>query len=156
MARKKIELGDIFELKTGKGYVYLQCVRIPVDKRQDVELIRVYYKIHPTQMIDISFIQKSSFFYLSFVLQAAYNRKIVQKVGNSTLEPDFKTPRYFKTENPFGEGWHIIDSENWHRETIEKLTAEQRKLSPWGVWNDTLIIERLDEGWTLEKWKIEK
>ena len=156
MARKKIELGDIFELKTSKGYVYLQCVRIPVDKRQDVELVRIYYKVHPIQTKDFSLIQKSSFFYLNFVLQAAYNRKIVEKVGNVPLESDFKPPRYFRTKNPFGEGWQIVDSVNWHRETIEKLTNEQLKLSPWGGWNDTLIIERLDEGWTLENWKTEK
>ncbi len=62
MAIRKIELGDIFELKTSKGYIYLQCVRIPVDKRQDVELIRVYYNVHQTQTNDISLIQKSFFF----------------------------------------------------------------------------------------------
>jgi hypothetical protein len=156
MARKKIELGDIFELKTSKGYIYLQCVRIPIDKRQDVELIRVYYNVHSTQTNDISLIQKSSFFYVGFALQAAYNRKIVEKIGNVLLEADFKPPRYFRTTNPFGEGWQIIDSVNWHRETTRKLTNEQQKLSPWGVWNDTLIIEQLHEGWTLENWKIEK
>ncbi|WP_029038045.1 hypothetical protein [Salinimicrobium xinjiangense] len=156
MGRRKIELGDIFELPTGKGFVYLQCVRIPEDRRQDVELIRVYYKVHPTQTTDIALIQKSSFFYLTFVLQAAYNRKIVEKVGNAPLEPDFKPPRYFRTENIFGEGWHIVDSVNWHRETVEELTDEQKKLSPWGGWNDTLLIERMDEGWTLENWEIEK
>ncbi|NYE07484.1 hypothetical protein F4694_004295 [Bacillus niacini] len=25
---------------------------------------------------------------------------------------------------------------------------EQKQLSPWGTWNDTLLKERLDEGWT--------
>lgn len=156
MAKKKIELGDIFKLKTDKGYVYLQCVRIPEDKRQEVELIRIYNDVHPTQTTDLTLIQKSSYFYLSFVLQAAYNRKIVEKVGNALLEPDFKAPRYFRTENPFGEGWQIVDSETMHRQTFKELTDEQKKLSPWGGWNDTLIIERLDEGWTLENWEIEK
>ena len=156
MGRKKIEIGDIFELQTNKGYAYMQCVRIPEDKRQDLELVRVYYKVHPSKTMDISIIQESSFFYLRFVLQAAYNRKIVDKIGNASLEPNFHHPRYFRTENAFGDGWQIIDSANWHRETKKELTAEQKKISPWGTWNDTLLIERLDEGWTLENWKIEK
>jgi hypothetical protein len=156
MGRKKIEIGDIFELPTNKGYVYLQCVQIPKDRRQELELIRVYYQVHPDNTTDVSVIQESQFFYLSFVLQAAYNRKIVNKIGNIPLEPEFKIPRYFRTENAFGEGWQIIDTSNWQRETKKKLTEEQKKLSPWGTWNDTLLIDRLDKGWTLENWKIKK
>lgn len=155
MARKKIELGDIFQLESDKGYIYLQCVRIPEDKRQEVELIRVYYDVQPTQTTDLSLIQKSSYFYVNFVLQAAYNRNIVEKTGNASLESDFTPPRYFRTENPFEEGWQIVDSVTMHRQSFNNLTEEQKKLSPWGSWNDTLIKERLNGGWTLENWEIE-
>ena len=156
MGRRKIEIGDIFELPTNKGYVYLQCVQIPEDRRQELELIRIYYHVHPHSVADVSFIQESEFFYLRFVLQAAYNRKIVDKVGNISLEPEFRIPRYFRTENAFGEGWHIIDTLSRQRETIIELSEEHRKISPWGTWNDTLLIDRLDKGWTLENWEIEK
>lgn len=152
MARKKIETGDIFQLKTGKGYIYLQCVLVPENRRQHVELIRVYYDVHPTPISIIPLIQESSYFYIRFTLHAAYNRKIVEKTGNLPLEPGFQPPRYFRTQNIFGEGWQIVDSVTWKRQSFKELTDEQKKLSPWGGWNDTLIKERLDGGWRLENW----
>lgn len=152
MSKKLIEVGDIFELRTNRGYAYMQCLRIPINKRRELELIRVYLKVHPNKETKLSMIQDNDFFYLNFGLQFAYNRKIVEKIGKVSIEPDFTPPRFFRTENMFGEGWQIIDSTNWMRETISDLTSEQMKLSPWGMWNDTLLIERLDEGWNLENW----
>ncbi|GGA49178.1 hypothetical protein [Psychrobacillus lasiicapitis] len=48
--------------------------------------------------------------------------------------------------------WHIIDYDTWSRENVERLSKEQKQLSPWGIWNDTLLKQRLAEGWTLDKW----
>ena len=48
--------------------------------------------------------------------------------------------------------WHIIDYETWKRERVEVLTHEQKQLSPWGAWNETKLIEKLVEGWTLDEW----
>ncbi|WP_156350813.1 hypothetical protein [Psychrobacillus sp. FJAT-21963] len=48
--------------------------------------------------------------------------------------------------------WHIIDYDTWKRETVERMTEEQKQLSPWGIWNDTLLKQRLAEGWTLDRW----
>ena len=155
MTRKKIVLGDIFELKSDKGYIYLQCVKIP-ENRTEVELIRVYYDMHPTKTNDFNLIQKSFYFYIGFVVQAAVNRELIEKVCNSPIETDFELPRYFRTENLFGEGWQIVDSITMNRQSFKKITNEQKKLSPWGIWNDTLIKEKMDKGWTLENWNIEK
>ncbi|CAM5222323.1 hypothetical protein UACE39S_03406 [Ureibacillus acetophenoni] len=48
--------------------------------------------------------------------------------------------------------WHIIDYETWKRERVEVLNHEQKQLSPWGTWNETKLIEKLVEGWTLDEW----
>ena len=38
---------------------------------------------------------------------------------------------------------------------VKELTGGgQKELSPWGIWNDTLLIERMMEGWTPEKWIV--
>jgi hypothetical protein len=39
------------------------------------------------------------------------------------------------------------------RELKKVLDEKDLKLSPHGIWNDTLIIERLEENWRLENWK---
>jgi hypothetical protein len=43
--RSKIELGDIFTLQTKSGIACLQCVEIPFDVKNEVELIRVFYEL---------------------------------------------------------------------------------------------------------------
>ena len=48
--------------------------------------------------------------------------------------------------------WHIIDYDTWKRKKVERMTEEQKQLSPWGTWNDTLHKQRVAEGWTLDRW----
>ena len=37
---------------------------------------------------------------------------------------------------------------------VKTLTPAQKKLSPCGCWNDTLLIECLVNDWSLEKWNL--
>ena len=153
---KKINLGDIFELATKRGFIYLQMVKFPKDQRNDIELVRIYYELHRNKANDLSLLQTGAHFYVQFPVCAAFRRSIIERVGNIPLEHNFQAPRYFRTENLFGDGWQIVDAETLKRETLSELTDEQKLLSPWGIWNDTYIIERMDEGWTLENWILKQ
>jgi hypothetical protein len=156
MKTKKIEVGDIFEMATPKGMkIYLQCVEIPVDIINNVELIKVFYKLYKTTPEKINSIVEGGYFFNRFPLKAAYRKKIVEKVGNVSLPIDFEVPLFYRTENDFGEGWQIVNAKTWKRETVIELSDEQKKLSPWGGMNDTLIIELLERGWTLENWNLD-
>jgi hypothetical protein len=152
MPKIKLELGDILELETGKGLAYIQCVEIPADKRNEIELIKVYYDLHEVRPTDLSDITAGEFFFIRFPLKSAKNKKIVNPIGNILLSSDFEPPLLFRTTNPFGEGWQIVNSKTWKRENVTNLTKEQIQLSPWGTMNDTLIKELLERKWTLEKW----
>ena len=153
MQSKKIELGDIFTLRTNKGFACIQCVEIPDDTRNEIELIKVYYNLHLENLIDIENVIQGDFFFIRFPLKAAFRRKIVQKIGTSNLPSDFRAPMFFRTENIFGEGWNIVNSKTLFRETVFKLSEDQKKLSPWGIMNDTKIIELLENNWKLEIWE---
>jgi hypothetical protein len=48
--------------------------------------------------------------------------------------------------------WHIIDYNTWNRKSVIKLNEIQIRLSPFEIWNDTLLVERLEDDWDLEKW----
>lgn len=140
---------------TPKGMmVYLQCVEIPKDIKNEVELVKVFYKLYEVTPVDITSIIEEDFFFNRFPLKAAYRRKIVEKIGNSPL-PNFKAPLYYRTENDFGKGWQIVNAKTWKREIVLELSEEQKQLSPWGGMNDTLIIELLEKGWRLENWTLE-
>jgi len=36
---------------------------------------------------------------------------------------------------------------------VKELTAEQNRFSGWASWKDTLLAERLLNGWSLEYWQ---
>jgi len=82
---------------------------------------------------------------------------IVRDVQNCELPTNFELPSQMRSKNTNKNcnliGWHIVDYNTWQRKTTVELSKEQMKLSPWDTWNDTLLIERLSSGWTLENWK---
>lgn len=88
-------------------------------------------------------------------MKAAYKQGIVRFVGNYNLPKELKLPKKMRADFKGKDSklsWHIVDYETWKRESVIQLTEEQRKLSPWEIWNDTLLIERMAEEWIPEKW----
>lgn len=152
----KVELGDIFELTTEKGNkIYFQCVEVPFDTKNEVELIKVFYNLWSDTPTELKSIIKSDYFLNRFPLKSAMRKKIVTKIGNYAIPEYFEVPRYYRTINFTGDAWQIVDSKTLKRETVSKLSEEHRKLSPWGMMNDTLIIELLEQGWKLETWTFD-
>lgn len=155
MKKQETELGDLFEMVTPKGNkIYMQCVELQLDKKNDVELTKIFYTVYKSRPDNINSIIDDGFFFNRFPIKAALSKKVIEKIGNISLPVDFKKPEYFRTENSFGEGWQIVNAKTLKRETILNLSEDQKRLSPWGMMNDTLIIELLEKGWTLEKWTL--
>ena len=150
---KKIELGDIFEINTPKGKAYLHYIALNV---VGVEIIRVLPGLYEKEPKDLMVVATADERYMvAFPVAAAARKKIVNKVGHLSANK-YKKPKYMRTKNCIGKdikGWHIVDTDSMKRQFVEKLTPEQQKLSPWGHWNDTLLIENLVDNWSLKKWK---
>ncbi|WP_299313207.1 hypothetical protein [uncultured Aquimarina sp.] len=148
---KKIEIGNIFQLDTSKGKAYIQYV---YEHESLGEYVKVFYNLYDVEPKDFSRITKEEdFFYINFALRAAMKLNIIKKVGNIAISKDFILPSFFREEHLFKENWwQIVDTKTWHRESVKTLSEEQKKLSPWGMWNDTLLIENLEKGWRLENW----
>jgi hypothetical protein len=147
-----IKIGDIFEINTSKGKAYLHYVY----KDPTIgELVRVLPGLYAKKPDDMDKLAVSEERYLIFFpLLAAFNREIVDYAGHYDLK-DFTKPEYMRTGHMVRGaflGWYIVNTSNWHRQLVKELTPEQKKLSPWGVWNDTLLIERLEQGWVLNEW----
>lgn len=150
---KGIKIGDVFEIETPKGNGYFQYV---YSNKEIAELIRVLPGLY-TKLPDLaSLVTGKTNFFVHFPLKAAIRQGIVKPVGNYDLPKGLKLPERMRTDFVDRDGrrkhWHIVDYETWQRKTVETLSPEHVQLSPWGVWNDTLLVERLAEGWTLEKW----
>jgi hypothetical protein len=149
----KIELGDVFEINTNKGKAYLQCVKI--DKLRG-DLINVFNKLYnesPSSIDEV--INVKDHYFIGFPLSVAYRRKLVKKIGNVPLPDDFELPKYMRDKHVVRKevlGWHIVDVNTLKRQFVEKLSPEQKQLSPIGIYNDTLLKEMLECGWNLENW----
>lgn len=145
----RINIGDLFEITTPKGKAYIHYV---YKSEQTGELIRVLEGLYEDIPSDVENLETK--FFVHFPLKRANKLKVVKKVGFIEVAT-FQKPKYMRTiHNVRGEfrGWHIVNTDNWKRELVEKLDKELINLSPWGIWNDTLLIERLSEDWSLEKW----
>jgi len=148
----RIKIGDIFEINTPKGKAYLHYV---YKDKVTGELIRVLQGLYGERPVNIPELATSNERYIvSFPIAAATKQGIVEVVGHYSMV-GFEKPKLMRTEhNVRGKflGWHLVDTETWQRKLVSTLSPEQKKLSPWGVWNDTLLIENLMNNWSLENW----
>jgi len=149
MARLKI--GDIIQIPTCKGFAYAQYTH---KHPQYGALIRVFHKFYDTPTHNyLQLASQAERFATFFPLGAAVNRKIVTIAGNApipTYAQQFPTFRAGVIDPSTGKvpTWWLWDGEKeW---LVGELTTEQRKLPIRGIWNDTLLIERIESGWTPE------
>lgn len=148
----RIKLGDVFSIETSKGKAYLQLV---FDDPELSQIIRVLPGLHANPVDNIEeMVNSMELFYVQFQLKGAVYKKIVEKVGGYLLPKWVEKPKFMRTNHVIGGeflGWHIVNTETWQRELVKELSDKQKKLSPWGIWSDALLIERLEKGWTPEK-----
>lgn len=151
----KIKIGDVFEIETQKGKAYLQYAYLADNGIEVIRVLSGLYSEQPEKVEDV--VSEKERYLIYFPLAPAYRRKLVSLVGHFPLPKDFVKPQYMRDIYTVrGEflGWHIINTETLQRESVKKLSKAQKQLSPWGVWNDTLLKEKLEEGWSLKNWEI--
>jgi hypothetical protein len=155
MPMDKIEIGDVFQIETSKGNGYFQYV----DTDDNIgELIKVFpgvFKDIPTVEELAEFSNSDLTYYVFFPLKAAASKGIVTSVARVPMPKNFKKPKFMRSKLMVkGEflGWHIVDTDTLHRKLVTDLSKDQKQLSPWGTWNDTLLKERMEDKWTPAKW----
>ncbi|MBL7997074.1 MAG: hypothetical protein JNL32_00410 [Candidatus Kapabacteria bacterium] len=149
----RIKVGDLFELNTTKGKAYLHYIHTDNTTRELVRVLQGLYSERPTSF-DL-LVASAERYIISFPLSAAKKKNIVEIVGYYPAS-NFSKPKMMRTKHIIrGEflGWHIINTDTWHRQLVQTLTPEQKMLSPWGIWNDTLLIENIISDWSLDEWE---
>lgn len=155
MALPKIKYGDVFEIETPKGKGYFQCVKEAA--ATEVEIIRILPGIYSMQEnVDInSLVEENELYFIQFPLKYALKKKCIKLIGNFKVKDEVIVPRYYRSMHKIGTEficWHIVDSETLQRRSVDELSEEEKRLSPWGSWNDTLLAERMADGWSLDNW----
>ncbi len=154
---KRAQVGDVFGIETPKGIGYFQYVYL--NPKDDIELIRVLPGLYAEEPQNIEgLVSQKEVYFVQFPVRAAYRRKIIRLIGHYEIPSGIEVPPKQMRTTHFIRGeficWHIVDFETAQRVSVKELSDEQKILSPWGIWNDTLLIEKLVEGWIPEKWSI--
>jgi|GEM_PF-926729 len=155
MALPRIKFGDVFEIATSKGLAYFQCVKeAPATECETIRILPgTYGNIEQANLENL--VNNKELYFIQLTLKYALKQKCIKLIGNYKVPEHVIVPRYYRSKNMVrGEFvcWHIVDSETLQRRSVEKLSDDEKKLSAWGVWNDTLLAERIAEGWSLDKW----
>lgn len=151
MKETNIKIGEVFELDSRSLRVTLHYV---YDDPRIGQLVRVFNSVpSPTGIPELE--SATEAFLIFFPLEMAVKKGVVRPLGSAKIPGDFEKPKFMRSKYTVrGEfcGWHIVDTETWVRHLVKSLSEDERNLSPWGVWNSELLISRLSEGWSLEKW----
>jgi hypothetical protein len=147
---KRVRFGDIIEIQTRKGLSYVQYTHRNELFGYLVHVLPGFFKSRPP---DFNRIAGQETQFVAFIpLQAALNRHIFHVVGNVKI-PESKIPfPMFRAAGGSGDRitgkistWWLWDGEkSW---IIGPIKPEQRKLPIKEVWNDTLLIDRIEAGW---------
>jgi hypothetical protein len=147
-----IKAGDVFEIRTPAGTAYFQATRF--DPSQG-HLIRVLPGTFVARPDLTSLAAGGERFWLYFPLGAAWRRKIVNRVSNEPIPPSARALPLMRSPGRVEHGrvasWAIMDGDTILR-WVGALSDAERDLSIAGLWNDTLLVERIASGWAPRDW----
>ncbi len=144
----KAEIGDVIELNTSKGMVYLHCIHEHPDYGLLFRVLPGFYRSRPDRLIDLS--EKQELFFVFLDLDDAFTNYGASVVGHLSIPEHCKSFPTFKIgakDIPTGKTrWWLWDGK--HEWRVDQLDEDQRKLSVGGVWSTSLLVKRLIQGWT--------
>lgn len=146
---KRVQIGDIIEIPTAKGLAYAQYTH---QHPTHGGLIRVFDTLFENRPGDFSKLVAGPVrFSTFFPVRAAINRSIFQIVGHENVAPHNQSFPIFRngiaepTTKKVAVWWFWDGEREWK---VGEITPEQRKMPIAGVWNDTMLVERIEAGWT--------
>lgn len=155
--RTKHCVGNIYSLQTDTGIAFFQCVALAT-KKTELDTIRVFEKVYPISC-EISFseiIKQSKYFFLKYPLAYIHKSLRAKHIGFCELEDNFTIPtcnRILIRDNNGKPYWQVWDGRKVYKKN--KLSKKEKTYSPLTFWNDEMIANHLDAGFTLEKWGAE-
>jgi hypothetical protein len=146
---RRIKIGDVVEIPTEKGLTYAQFTHKEPQWGSLLRVLPGFFTQRPTTLTDL--VGEDTVFLSFFPLQAAINRNIFEIVANCPVPPHavkfplFRAPGWADRTGKVLDWWLWDGEKSWK---IGNLTAEEKRLPIKEVINDTLLVERIQEGWT--------
>jgi len=153
----KVRIGDLIEIQTHKGLFYAQYTHDDPDYGELIQVCKTCFRKRPN-LIDIAIEDVGIITF--FPLNAAIRMEIFTVIGNIDVPEELRAFPVFRVRGYMDKHgtvkqWKFWNGKNtWPIAWLTELTEEQKKLPIRGSWNDTLLIERLQEGWTPEQYSV--
>ncbi|MFO0828716.1 MAG: hypothetical protein U0572_11295 [Phycisphaerales bacterium] len=153
--RTRPRIGDVVEIATSRGLAYAHYTHEHDVPPRYGALLRVLPGLFEQRPLDFSgLVLLAPRFITFFPLGAACNRGSVRIVANEPVPqrsqafPTFRNSHRDRAEKRVPP-WFLWDGAREWR--VDKLSEQQlRDYPPLGVWNDTLLTERIAAGWAHE------
>lgn len=152
VARARVRIGDVIEILTARGLAYAQYTHRKSQWGALLSVLPGFHEVRPTDLIAL--VNQREKFRTFFPLQAAVSSGIFEVIGNVPVPrhaedfPRFRSAGFVDREGQVHD-WYLWDGETSTK--LEALTLALRRLPILQVWNDTLLIHRIEEEWTPEK-----
>jgi hypothetical protein len=153
---KRVRIGDIVEIETKKGLAYAIYTHKHATPPYYGALIQVFDKLYDSPPADMTEVASNPIrFAVFFPVGPAVNRNLVEVFGRVPIPerlkpwPIFRNGHIDPRTQKVPEWWlkNLETKQSWY---VGVLTPEQRKLPILELWNDTLLKERIEEGWRPE------
>jgi hypothetical protein len=147
--KKPPKIGDIIEIPTANGRAYAQYTHQHPTHGGLIRVFDTLFESRPDTFSEIvgGRVRFSTF----FPIAAAVKRGLISVVGNEEIAPHNRSFPVFRngvadpTTKKVATWWFWDGQKEWK---VGAITSEQRKMPILGVWNDTLLVERIETGWT--------
>ncbi|MFQ6540286.1 hypothetical protein [Aphanothece stagnina] len=150
---KLIPIGEILEVSTRKGFAYLHVAARGNDEGFD--FVRVLPGVFPQRPSDFeALVDTRELCYLQLPPGPLVRMKYAVRAGNIVRDhlkrPDFMRDAQFGPEGL--RGWHIIDTRTLKRTFVRTLSADQKKLSAYGMPTFVGLLAIIETGLPTEEW----
>jgi hypothetical protein len=147
--KKRVQIGDIIEIQTAEGLAYAQYTHQHPTHGGLIRVFDLLFQNRPSDFLAVANtpVRFSTF----FPVAAAIRRGIFSVVGHEKIAPDNQSFPVFRNgvadpKTKKVAAWWFWDGEKEWK--VGKITPEQRRMPIVEVWNDALLIERIETGWT--------
>lgn len=152
---KSAEIGNVYAIKTKIGYGLFQVVQ---NDEVGIDVVRVLKPtIEDVGQFSPELLQETERYFIKFTVRAALNKKLIIFIGKYTVPSSVKVPKKYRMLDVVPHrnirNWYIVDAKTNRMKLVSRIDKKFLSLSCDAVWNDTFLIERIEEGWTLEDWK---
>jgi hypothetical protein len=150
-----IKSGDVFSISTSKGYAFFQYVKKLPPMGAMIRVLPGIFDRVPGDLSDL--VSRETNFWVFFPVAAAEKLGIVKKIQNIQVPihametPVFRAGIVDPSTKRVETWWFWNGEKEW---MVGEISEEQRKLPIRQAWNDTLLVERIEEGWLPERDKF--